>query len=503
MVAAAKLRAALDPARIRIDLARRSLREFVRYAWEIVEPTTPLIWGWYLDAICDHLEAVSRRDIRELVINMPPRHLKSTVASVLWPAWEWIERPETRWLTGSYALGLAIRDARRSRSVMSSPHYRTLLRPDPETGEIWSFATDQNVKGRYENDRTGWRITTSVDAGATGEGGDILVVDDPHNVQDVESEAQRLAVQRWWDETIFTRRNDPKRSARVMIMQRSHENDLTGHVIKRPRVQVLCLPLEYESFHPTPTRSSLDFKDPRTEDGELLCPERIGPAEVAEIKEQGAYLYAGQMQQRPTPRGGGIFKDTYFGKRWAIAPAEFDLLIQSWDLAFGDRNVAQFRKNSERSYVAGYTLGFKGTRCWALDEIHGRFGFSESCAMIARMTDRWPQCSAILIEAKANGEAAEDILHDLIPNLELVLPKGSKVARALAIESWAKAGGIIFPADNVAPWAKAAVEEMIAFPFGLADDRVDAISQGVVYGMRSVQRATGLEDRVRAMTAQG
>jgi len=281
-------------------------------------------------------------------------------------------------------------------------------------------------------------------------------------------------------------------------MQRSHEDDLSGHVLKRSGTEVLCLPLEFEFTHPCPSRTSLAFRDPRTSDGALLCPERIDPDAAASIKEDmGSYAYAGQMQQRPAPRGGGIFKEIYFARRWASAPVDCDLYIQSWDLTFGTKSETAFKN---RSYVAGYVLGFKGSRAYVLDEMHGRFTFSESLLMLAKMSDHWPQAVTKLVENKANGSALEDILCRDIPGILLVEPQGSKIARALAIESWAKAGGIVFPADDIAHWVRPALDELTNFPFGKADDRVDAISQGVLYGMTRLAAATSLEDRIRRLT---
>jgi hypothetical protein len=280
-------------ARAKVDreLATRSLREFVRQAWHVVEPATPFVPGWHIDAICAHLEAVTRGEIRNLLINVPPRHMKSLLVSVFWPAWEWIRWPERRWLYSSYVGALSIRDSLKCRRLIESPWYRA------RWSHVFSLTGDQNAKMRFDNDRSGYRLSTSVGGAVTGEGGDRIVCDDPHKVDEVESDAARKTAIDWWDVAMSTRVNDPKTSAMIIVMQRCHQRDLSGHLLEKGNFEHLCLPAEYEG----PTRAtSIGFSDPRTEQGELLWPERFGPQEIAELKiNLGSYAAAGQLQQRP------------------------------------------------------------------------------------------------------------------------------------------------------------------------------------------------------------
>jgi hypothetical protein len=304
--------------RIEAELLRRSLADFVRAAWPVIEPTTPLVWGWHIEAVCEHLEAVSARQLRGLVVTIPPRSSKSTVVSVLWPAWEWASRPHTRFLTASYALNLAIRDALRSRRVLDSPWYKA------RWGDRFRLSGDQNVKSRYENDKTGYRIALSVDSGTTGEGGDVTVIDDPHNVAEAESEAVRLATLRWHDEAFYNRLNDAKTGARVVIGQRVHVDDLIGHVLRQGGFEELRIPEEFEADRRSTTPvGPKGWADPRTADGELMRPERFGPAEVDATKVRlGSYGFAAQHQQRPVPRSGGMFRREWFARKVAAAPAD-------------------------------------------------------------------------------------------------------------------------------------------------------------------------------------
>jgi hypothetical protein len=212
----------------------------MRQAWVIVEPSTPFVPGWHIDCIVEHLEAVTRGQIRNLIINVPPRHMKSLLVSVFWPAWEWIRWPERRWLYASYSAQLSIRDSVKCRRLIESPWYRS------RWADRFALTSDQNTKGRFDNDRSGYRIATSVGGSATGEGGDRIVCDDPNNVNEVESDSVRKATNDWFDVVMSTRVNDPKTTAKVVVMQRCHEQDLSGHLLEQGGWEHLCLPAEYE-----------------------------------------------------------------------------------------------------------------------------------------------------------------------------------------------------------------------------------------------------------------
>lgn len=287
------------------DREAQFLGDFIRQAWPIVEPATPFIKGRHLDAIVKHLEAVTRGDIRQLLINIPPRHMKSLAVSVFWPVWEWITHPHRRWLYASYAQSLSIRDAVRSRRLIESHWFQSRWR------DRFALCGDQNQKMRYDNDRGGCRIATSVEGSATGEGGDRVVADDPHNVTERESDAIRTATLEWWDQTMSTRLNDPRSGARIIVMQRVHEKDLSAHVMEQGGYVHLFLPAEFEPGRKCVT--SLPWEDWRTDENQLLWPERITQSEISDFKLRlGPAGYAGQFQQRPTPAGGNRFKAEWF-----------------------------------------------------------------------------------------------------------------------------------------------------------------------------------------------
>lgn len=302
-----------EPELIEQVLAERSLEEYIKQSWKIVERKDPLIWNWHLSAISEHLEAVTRQEIHYLIINIPPRHTKSLITSVFWPTWEWGPRgiPGIRFICSSYFQGLSTRDALKSRRLIQSPWYQR------RWGDIFKLTSDQNQKTRYDNDKTGYRIATSVGGVGTGEGGGRICCDDPHNVVKVESDAERESTILWWDESMSTRLDNEETGAYVIIAQRTAHNDLCGHVIEKWRegeiddLVTLILPWRYEKERELhlQTRTPLEFKDPRTKEDELLDKNRFN--ESTAKKREGRmtkYARAGQLQQRPSPRGGGMFE---------------------------------------------------------------------------------------------------------------------------------------------------------------------------------------------------
>lgn len=222
------------------EKASKRLRDFVPVAWSTVEPATAFVPGWHIDAICEYLEAVTNGQIQDLIINMPPRHMKSLLVSVFWPAWEWTRKPSTRWLYSSYAESLSLLHSLSCRRVIEAPWYRQAF------GSMFTLRSDLNTQKKFENNRSGYRMATSVSGSTTGHGADRLVADDPHNVQEAESDVIRQSVIDWWGGVMTTRRNDPKTSSRVIVMQRVHDADLTGHLLRQGGYEHLCLSAEYE-----------------------------------------------------------------------------------------------------------------------------------------------------------------------------------------------------------------------------------------------------------------
>lgn len=448
-------------------IAEKSLRDYVTQAWHVVEPGRPFVPGYHIDAICEHLEAVTVGQIRRLLINIPPRYGKSLLVSVFWPTWAWATDPEIRWLFASYAMPLAIRDSLKCRRVIGSPWYQD------RWGHVYQLTGDQNLKSVYENDKTGYRLCTSVEAGVTGQGGDFLCVDDAHDTNQGESEPIRKATIDWWDGTMTTRFNDLETGRAVIIGQRVHEQDLSGHLLAQGGWVHLMLPGEYE-----PKRQCVvletGWKDWRTYEGELLWPAKVGPAATKSLRAAlGEYRYAGQIQQRPSPAEGGKIKRAWW-RFYKERPAlnTFDEIVQSWDMAF--------KKTTDSDYVVGQVWGRIGANKYLLDQDRARRDFPETVKAVMAMSVAWPTAYAKFVEDKANGPAVIDTLRQKIEGLIAVNPKGGKEARVAAVSPQIEAGNVWLPAPATAPWVDGFIEECASFPNGAHADQCDAMSQALL-----------------------
>ena len=462
-VALSLTRADVDRERVR----RRGLREFVRLAWPLVEPAQ-LQWSWHHDAMCEHLEAVFADQIESLVINIPPGMSKSLICSVLFPAWLWTQRPDWRWITASYSGDVALRDARKSRTLIESDWYRARW---PEV-QLPNDASASKAVGSYYTTAGGMRFSTTVRGSVTGQHADCHVIDDPHDPAGVASVAELEATIAWHRETMATRFRDPKHPRKVLVMQRLHERDLTSELV-REGATVLCLPMRFEREHPHQWA-----RDPRVEEGELLQPDRYSAPAVAKLETKlGPTAAAAQLAQRPAPAGGGTFKSEYFAQRWTHLPSG-----GVWTISVD----AAFKKTDDSDYVAIQAWLNVGTTHYLVDQDHGRMGFAETCTRLAAFCARYPQATGKLIEDKANGPAIIDALKSKLMGLVPVEPEGGKEARAQAVEPLWAAGNVVIPDEHHAhyddgrvgaPWVAAYVAEHLAFPRGAHDDQVDASTQ--------------------------
>jgi predicted phage terminase large subunit-like protein len=469
---------------------RRLIRSFPAYsraAWPIVEPGTPLVWNWHLDAIGEHLQAVYRGEIRQLLVNVPPGHQKSLQTCVFWPTWIWAQKPEWRGVFSSYASQLAIRDSVKCRLILESDWYkRRFVRGK------WELSGDQNVKAYYQNTRMGFRLATSVDGAGTGHRGSAIVVDDPLKAGDAHSKAARDEVLRWWDQEMANRLSDPRTGVRVVIMQRLHSEDLAGHILDQGGWEHLCLPSRFEpkrrsvTYGQHPERAKF-WEDPRKKEGELLFPEMFS-AEViaAEERRLGSVGFPGQHQQRPTASEGGMFKaswwrfwrhaweddvdDPYLGdlrSRTIVLPDKFDEFSLSWDCAFKDTKDSDF--------VAGGVWAKKSAERFLLDLDWRRMDFPETLRAFQAQVTKWPKATAKLVEDKANGPAVIATLKSKIHGIIAVNPQGGKEARAAATSPQVEAGNVYLPLH--APWRDRYIGEHKDFPLGAHDDAVDQQSQ--------------------------
>lgn len=445
------------------ELARRSLSEFVRQGWSILEPRTRFIEGFHISAICEHLEAVSRNEIPQLIINIPPGHAKSLLCSVFWPAWEWIDAPHRRIISAAYAQSLSTRDSVKCRRLIQSEWYQR------NWSDRFALTGDQNAKQRFENTKTGYRIATSVGGTGTGERGDRLIIDDPVSATDAQSATVREATNDWWDNTMSSRLNDPATSASVIVMQRLHEDDLSGHLLAQGGWEHLVLPAEYEGRKYV---TVLGWEDPRRYEGELLWPDRFTRTYLDQQKRTlGPYHYAGQYQQAPAPEGGGLFRQEWLSY-YLARPNSFDQVLQSWDCAFKDL--------SSSDYVVGQVWGRVGGDFYLLDQVRAQMSFTSTLQAIRNMSLKWPLARTKLIEDKANGTAVIDTLKRELPGIVPITPQGGKVARAYACQGYFEARNVHLPDPSLAPWVLDLQAELLKFPNAAHDDQVDALTQALI-----------------------
>ncbi|MGA1580294.1 MAG: phage terminase large subunit [Luminiphilus sp.] len=473
------------------------LYEFLRAAWRWVDPS-PFTDGWPIQAVAEHLEAVCDGEIRRLIINIPPRMGKSSITSVAFPAWVWAQRnisptsgAGVQFLTASYASQLSIRDSVKCRRLIESPWYQGLW------GKKYALTSDQNTKGRFDNSVGGTRLSTSVGSALTGEGGSIIIVDDPNGAQDATSEAVIEATKDWFDNALTTRLNDPKTGAMVIIQQRLAEEDLTGHILEKNADgwTHLCLPMRYEADRSFVT--AIGWKDPRKEEGELLWPDRFGEHEVVSLERQlGPWATAGQLQQRPEPKGGGIIKRDW----WQLWPENvyppMDLVIASLDTAYttksendysamtvwgvfsGDVTAQSVKTDAGGGVERAYSQ--QHPRVMLMNGWAKRLELHELVEEVAK-TCKLMKVDRVLIENKAAGHSVAQELRRLFNHedwaVQLVDPKSAdKLSRLYSVQHLF-AEGMIYAPDKV--WAEQVITQVAGFPRAKHDDLVDTVSMAL------------------------
>lgn len=469
-------------------LAETSLYEFTKQAWDIVEPGTPFVDGWHIRTICDHLQATIEGKIRNLIINMPPRHCKSLLIAVFWPMWVWTFRPEYRWLFASYSGNLSMRDSLKSRRLVQSTWYQE------RWGNTVNLISDQNVKTFFETDKYGYRYATSVGGTLTGMGGNAIVVDDPHSATEAQSDPIREGVLEWWDQAMSTRLNDPKTGIRVLVMQRLHALDLSGHLLKHGHWEHLCLPAEFDGVR---RKTSLGEYDPRTKEGELLWPELYDAKALAPIKAAlGVYGTAGQLQQRPSPAGGGILKvaEILLWPTKTPIPA-IQYIVQSYDTAFTEKTNG----DPSACTVWGIALHKGKNIAIMLDAWSEHLAYPD---LRARMIEDWndayggdekdpennpKKSDLMLIEAKASGQSLlQDLRRANLPVRGYNPGNADKVTRAHSIAPILETGCIYVLESSKnkgkpVSWAQKVLTQMEQFPAGEHDDYVDTVTQAFIY----------------------
>lgn len=523
--------AAMDLDRLWIEMQaeqmRRSFREFVKGAWHVVEPGKEYVGGWHIDAICDHLSYVSFGDIKDLVINVPPRHSKSTIVAVMWPAWQWTWKPTEQWMFATYAQDLTIRDSVKCRRLITSRWYQE------RWGHVFQISSDLNQKKRFDNDKNGYRLATSVEGQATGEGGDKIVIDDPHNMAEIHSDVQRGNVLDWWQNVMPTRGNDPKRVNRVIIAQRGHHMDLCGHVLAQggwvhlnlpgyfmPKTRCITYALKdgartypmYERNRkpgqykvgddmPPLKKGQEIFRDPRTKEDELLAPNRFGPDEMADLaKELTERAFAAQIQQTPSAEGGNILKKAHW-RQWTDSEMpKISYVIQTYDTAFEEEEENDycarttwgvFEHEETLDPSLPWTAKYKGQKracLLLLERMEERLQYPELRRDALESAKLWKP-DKILIEKKSSGHSLVQELRRKELPITAIKVTDSKFMRAHAASLVLERGCVFYVPRR---WANEVIEKCGQFPAGEHDDIVDTVTMALLWLRRIWQ--TGFID---------
>lgn len=495
------------------ELLRRELRLFVKEAWKVVEPGVPYCPGKHIDAICDHLTYCSIGDIQNLVINIPPRHSKSTVCAVMWPAWEWAWKPHTQWLFSTYAQSLTIRDSIKCRRLIQSDWYQ-----DRYSG-VYRLSGDMNQKQRFENDQNGHRLATSVGGTTTGEGGDRIVVDDAHNMKEINSDTIREGVIDWWRNVMTTRANNPRTAARVIIAQRGHHADLPGYVLgsgdwihlnmpgyfvphrkcktvakkdgpRRERMTVKPPPVLVERFRSPLSKGRQIWEDWRTKQDELLNPERYGEDEMRQLSsELTEKAFEAQIQQNPSIESGNIIKAHHW-RKWEepeLPPCQ--MVIQVYDTAYEEDEEADFSARTtwgifeweeELNPNKPWSAAYKGQRrlcAILLERMNERLAFPDLRKAAIESYKQWKP-DRVIIEKKASGHSLYQELYRADLPVRRFKVTDSKFVRAHAA-SLVFERGCIFYVDR--RWSSEVIDQCSQFPSGEHDDLVDTVTMACLW----------------------
>ena len=502
------------------------LYAFVKYFWHVLEPETPMVPGWAMEAICEHLEAVTFGEIKRLLINVPPGFSKSLLTDVFWPAWVWaIGKGHLRYVTFSYSASLTERDNRRFGDLVTSREFRDLYGK-----EVKIIKKGDTL---VTNTKKGWKLASSVGGVGTGERGDVVVLDDPNNVKEAESEVVRNETNRWFRESMSNRLNSMEHGSIVIIMQRVHEDDVSGLILSLQLDYChLMIPMEFDVSRAVDDNgeiitTQIGWIDPRLDvdrldecDGELAWPERFPLHVVEQIKKEvGPFAFAGQYAQSPAPRGGGIFR-TEWWQVWDSPDGKFptfDLVIASVDSAFTTNQMNDptgmtvwgiWYKDGKRRLMLVNAwrkhLAFSGVRT--------PYEPGETKVQWQRRTQptwgllEWIQYTCerfhvdkLLIEGKASGLSAVQELQNRYGrqdwSTQACPVKGDKVARATAVQAVFSQLGVYAP---VRDWSDMVIQEMATFPAGKYDDLTDSATQAVKYlrdsGMAPTDEETLFEE---------
>ena len=448
-----------SPANLYAHVLRNDLFAFTHRSFVELNAKTPFILNWHLEAIAAKLEQVWRGECKRLIVNLPPRHLKSHAISIAFPAWLLGHEPTRQVLSVTYAQDLSDTFARQSRTLMTSPFYQALF----DT----RLAKGREAVSDYETADGGYRLSTSVGGILTGRGADIIIIDDPLKADDAQSEPRRRSVNEWYDNTLRSRLNSQEKGAIIIVMQRLHSDDLVAHVQKHEKWDVLTFPAVAEEDESYELSTPYGRRRVGRRRGEILHPALLSPTTLEVTRSaMTEYNFVAQYQQNPEPPSGVIVKRQwlrFYDER--DKPDSFDQIMQSWDTATKDTELSNFSVCT--------TWGLKGRKLFLLDVYRHKLEFP-ALKRAVRDLAVLHRTNVVLIEDKASGTSLIQELRSENFAIAQAAPAidGDKAMRLHAQTAKIEGGFVYFPRE--AHWLNVYLNELTSFPNSKYDDQVDS-----------------------------
>lgn len=442
---------------------RQNFCAFIEWSFRGLNPSTNYLHNWHIEVIADALESCLRGETTRLIINVPPRSLKSHCASVAFPAFLLGHNPSEQIICASYAQDLASKHARDCRSLMASDGYQRLF-PTP-------LSRERQAVEEFQTTRGGFRLATSVDGTLTGRGANFIIIDDPLKPDEALSETQRKAVNDWYDHTLYSRLNDKQTGCIILIMQRLHEDDLVGHLLSQGPWKVLSFPAIAERDEEYTIESPFGPRSFRRRVGEALHPDREPLVALQNIRETvGEYNFAAQYQQNPAPLGGGLVKTEWFRSyTTADLPPKFETVFQSWDTA---------NKPTELSdYSVCTTWGEKNKHYFLLNVFRKRLGYPDLKRAVRDQAEAFGAQTVLIEDAASGTQLIQDLIQEGMYVVKRYERKADKVTRMNTVTSTIENGFVHLP--DKAPWLAEYLHELATFPKGKFDDQADSTSQAL------------------------
>ncbi|GFO74010.1 hypothetical protein BPLS_P0409 [Bathymodiolus platifrons methanotrophic gill symbiont] len=442
------------------------LSSFIQFTFTIIEPHTPYSHNAHIDLIADHLMQSHQGEARNLIINMPPRMMKSLSASVAYPAWVLGKAPQTKIMCVSYSEDLARDLSMKTQQLMKSREYQAIFPGTQLSDKRQTLLECHTTSG-------GGRYAVSTGGAIAGLGADIIIIDDP--IKPSDANGKRLeSCNRWFSENIYQRLNNKNTGAIIVVMQRVHENDLTGFLLeKKTPWQYLCLPAIAESDESRALKSGGHYY---RKQGDALHPERESLKQLDFVKyDLGSYVFAGQYQQQPAPEGESIVKRAWFNEYHEDELPNFDLIIQSWDTAMTE--------NESSDYSVGMTIGYikDGYKnyYYILDVIRKKMEYPKllHCIRSWIHKNNHHTHKKVIVEDIGSGKAIIQSLRNEGHNICAYKPTADKHTRLIAVTDILESGFVYLP--KKAQWLDDFLLEVTRFPNAKHDDQVDALSQAL------------------------